>query len=65
PSESEAIAQELQALLNETDADVIDQQLDSLAARAEKAGAMDELDGLLNQVADRLTDLIEQEDENA
>lgn len=64
-SESEAIGQELQALLNESDSSIVDQELDVLADKAEKANAMEELDGLLNQVADHLTNLLSKEAEGA
>lgn len=65
-NETEAIGQELQKLANGevTDTGLFDQMLDDLADRAEKAGAMDELDALLNAAADKLTELLEKEAAN-
>lgn len=62
-NEVEAIAAELQKLADGavTDTGEFDQMLDELADRAEKAGAMEELDGLLNAAADKLTELLEKE----
>lgn len=62
-TEVEAIAAELQKLADGavTDTGEFDQMLDDLADRAEKAGAMEELDGLLNAAADKLTELLEKE----
>lgn len=62
-TEVEAIAAELQKLADGavTDTGEFDQMLDELADRAEKAGAMEELDGLLNAAADKLTELLEKE----
>lgn len=62
-TEVEAIAAELQKLADGTVTDTgeFDQMLDELADRAEKAGAMEELDGLLNAAADKLTELLEKE----
>ena len=65
-NEAEAIGQELQKLANGevTDTGLFDQMLDDLADRAEKAGAMAELDALLNAAADKLTELLEKEAAN-
>lgn len=65
-NETEVIGQELQKLADGevTDTGLFDQMLDDLADRAEKAGAMAELDALLNAAADKLTELLEKEAAN-
>lgn len=65
-AEMAAISQGLQRLIDGevTDTAEFDQMLDDLADRADRAGAMQELDGQLNAAADKLTEMLEKEAEN-
>jgi hypothetical protein len=60
-----AFEAELNALKLETDIEAFDKKLDEISGRIEQAGLMEEMDGQLNAVADRLTELLAEAEKNA